>query len=151
MERIECLGGVLLVDCYNANPRSTQAAMQTLAELSGGPMGFAVLGDMRELGDSSDELHWQTGRALAESGLGGLCAFGPAARSIARGAKESGLQDICETESVSQAVQWAQDRLRRGAFVLLKGSRAMRMERIALELARVGRVSWSPGHPEDKE
>jgi UDP-N-acetylmuramoyl-tripeptide--D-alanyl-D-alanine ligase len=151
MERLMLDKGILLIDCYNANPRSVQAALNTLEELADGNESFAVLGDMRELGESSEELHWQTGRAVVEAGLRGLCAFGPAARSIARGAREGGLSEVVETESVAEAVEWSEQQLRRGGFILLKGSRAMRMERIAEALAGAFGVEWAPAQPEEKE
>jgi UDP-N-acetylmuramoyl-tripeptide--D-alanyl-D-alanine ligase len=141
MERLELGPGRLLVDCYNANPRSVAAALATLGDLADGP-AFAVLGDMRELGEASAELHHKTGLAAAGSGLSGLCAFGGEARAIAQGAREGGLDAVDETGSIEEATDWTRQRLREGGWVLIKGSRAMRMERIASTLAEEQGVSW---------
>jgi UDP-N-acetylmuramoyl-tripeptide--D-alanyl-D-alanine ligase len=118
-----------------------EAALSTLRDLAGGP-AFAVLGDMRELGEASAELHHKTGLAAAGSGLSGLCTFGKEAGAIASGAREGGLDQVVETESIDDATGWTRERLRAGGWVLIKGSRAMRMERIAETLAAEYGVSW---------
>ncbi|MBN2497858.1 MAG: UDP-N-acetylmuramoyl-tripeptide--D-alanyl-D-alanine ligase [Deltaproteobacteria bacterium] len=136
MERKDLGVARLLVDCYNANPRSVHAAIQTLTAVAAGERRLAVLGDMLELGEATAELHRQTGHVVAEAGLDALCAFGPAARDIARGARDAGMQDVLETESVDAAVGFLLDRLGEGAWVLVKGSRGMRMERIVEALEK---------------
>jgi len=141
MERLELGSGCLLVDCYNANPRSVEAALSTLRDLAGGP-AYAVLGDMRELGEASEELHRKTGQAAAVADLAGLCTFGGEARAIASGAREGGLAEVAETESIDEATQWTRERLKAGGWVLIKGSRAMRMERIAETIAAEYGVPW---------
>jgi UDP-N-acetylmuramoyl-tripeptide--D-alanyl-D-alanine ligase len=141
MERLELGSGRLLVDCYNANPRSVEAALSTLRDLAGGP-AYAVIGDMRELGEASEELHRKTGQATAVADLAGLCTFGGEARAIASGAREGGLAEVAETESIDEATQWTRERLKAGGWVLIKGSRAMRMERIAETIAAEYGVSW---------
>jgi UDP-N-acetylmuramoyl-tripeptide--D-alanyl-D-alanine ligase len=147
MEQLRLGPGLVLVDCYNANPRSVQAAMHTLKELSGEQEAFAILGDMRELGDAEEELHIRTGQAAAKQGLAGLCAFGEVSVAIARGARDAGMTDVYETSSVAEATGWAAERIKPGGAVLIKGSRAMRMERIVGELAGSFGVAW----PAEKE
>jgi UDP-N-acetylmuramoyl-tripeptide--D-alanyl-D-alanine ligase len=141
MEQLELGSGRLLVDCYNANPRSVEAALSTLRDLADGP-AYAVLGDMRELGEASGELHRKTGQAAAGADLSGLCTFGGEARAIAQGAREGGLTEVEETESIDEAIQWTRQRLKAGGWVLIKGSRAMRMERIAAAMAAEYGVAW---------
>jgi UDP-N-acetylmuramoyl-tripeptide--D-alanyl-D-alanine ligase len=147
MERLDLGSGRLLVDCYNANPRSVEAALSTLRDLAGvaGGPSFAVLGDMRELGPASAELHHKIGLAAAGSGLSGLCTFGSEAGAIAGGAREGDLDPVLETESIDEATDWSRERLRAGGWVLIKGSRAMRMERIAETIAEEYGVSWRKG------
>ena len=144
MEQLELGSGRLLVDCYNANPRSVEAALATLRDLADGP-AFAVLGDMRELGEASEELHRKTGQAAAGADLSGLCTFGAEARAIASGAREGGLSEVQETESIDEAIGWTRQRLKAGGWVLIKGSRAMRMERIAETIAAEYGVDWRKG------
>jgi UDP-N-acetylmuramoyl-tripeptide--D-alanyl-D-alanine ligase len=141
MEQLELGSGRLLVDCYNANPRSVEAALATLRDLADGP-AFAVLGDMRELGEASEELHRKTGQAAAGADLSGLCTLGAEARAIASGAREGGLSEVEETESIDEAIGWTRERLKAGGWVLIKGSRAMRMERIAENIAAEHGVAW---------
>lgn len=139
----------LLVDCYNANPHSMQAGLQALNEVAGVSKKLAVLGDMRELGSQSHELHQQVGRYVVEAGVQGLCTFGPLARLIAGEARRGGLSDVIETEQPEEAVAWLLSRLTPGCWVLLKGSRALRLERIAALLAQKLGVHWtadSGGH-----
>lgn len=147
MERLQLGHGQLLVDCYNANPRSMQAAIDTVVRLasgsgSAGVASYAVLGDMRELGDASVELHRSLGRTAASSGLSGLYAFGRLAGDIAEAAREGDLAEVMHNESLEEASEWVADKLEKGAWVLLKGSRAMRLERIADSLAEKFGVSW---------
>jgi UDP-N-acetylmuramoyl-tripeptide--D-alanyl-D-alanine ligase len=130
----------LLVDCYNANPKSTQAAIDTLVDLAADLPRYAILGDMRELGQASDSLHQETGKHAAK--LDGLCAFGPLAKEIATGARAAGLQDVFQTEDIEAAIDWAKERMEPECWMLLKGSRAMRLERVAASLARLKGVAW---------
>ncbi len=142
MEVIRLGDSRLLADCYNANPRSVQAALSTLSQLPARGPRLALLGDMLELGEASEQLHHQVGRGAAEARLDGLCAFGPNARAIAEGAREAGLSDALHTESLDEALDWARRMLQPGAWLLLKGSRGMRLERIAATLAREHGVDW---------
>lgn len=142
MERLVLGEGCLLVDCYNANPRSVQAAVKSLVELAADGKRFALLGDMKELGASSTELHWQTGHLAAESGLDAMATFGELARDIARGAREAGLGEVISFDSIPDAIDWVEHKLAGGGCVLLKGSRAMRLERIARALAGKYENPW---------
>ena len=127
-------GRLLLDDCYNANPASTVAALETLTELSEGRGNpIAILGDMLELGPTELDLHRAVGKKAAQSGLSLLIAFGERARSLRDAAVEAGLPegDALHTTDPAEAARWATERSRRGDVVLVKGSRGMRMERIS--------------------
>ena len=125
---------LLLDDCYNANPASTVAALETLTELSAGRgKPIAILGDMLELGPTELDLHREVGRKAAQSGLSLLIAFGDRARSLRDAAVEAGLPAgiaLC-TSDPAEAARWADERSARGDVLLVKGSRGMRMERIS--------------------
>jgi UDP-N-acetylmuramoyl-tripeptide--D-alanyl-D-alanine ligase len=129
---------IVINDTYNANPQSMELALRSLASLRGTSRGFAVLGDMGELGDTADEAHRAAGRLVAELGLDFLFALGPRAELTARGALEAGMdpgrvrvgKDHEDVGSALRAV------LRGNDWVLVKGSRAMRMERVVDALAR---------------
>ncbi|HSM91933.1 MAG TPA: UDP-N-acetylmuramoyl-tripeptide--D-alanyl-D-alanine ligase, partial [Anaeromyxobacteraceae bacterium] len=94
--RVERLGsGIRLIDdCYNANPLSMGAALQTLADLADDDEAarpVAVLGDMLELGAFEAEAHRGVGEAAARAGVALLAAFGPRARATAEAAAAAGL------------------------------------------------------------
>ncbi len=122
-------GTGIIDDSYNANPSSVRAALRLLFELGGGK-SVAVLGDMLELGPGAYEAHLSCGRYAAECGISCLVSVGELARGFAEGARSAGLKAyICENHDQALAVlagmplddQW---------FVLVKGSRGMKMETI---------------------
>jgi UDP-N-acetylmuramoyl-tripeptide--D-alanyl-D-alanine ligase len=130
--RIEELpSGVTLVDdCYNANPASMAAALQTLAHLAGGARrAVAVLGDMLELGEEEASAHALVGERAAK--LAQVQAFfGPRSRGAAERARAAGARDVFHTEDMPALQAWAKETLRRGDVVLVKGSRGMQLERL---------------------
>ncbi len=120
-------GGVLVNDAWNANPVSMRAALEHLVELAAGRRTVAVLGDMAELGDYSAEGHREVGSALAELGIGAVVAIGP--QAVAYGGRHVG--------TVDEAVAVLEDLLGPGDCVLVKGARAMGLERVAEALTSV--------------
>ncbi|NLN06463.1 MAG: UDP-N-acetylmuramoyl-tripeptide--D-alanyl-D-alanine ligase [Firmicutes bacterium] len=126
-------GGVRVInDAYNASPTSMAAALDLLQELSGGAGRIAVLGDMLELGDMEEEGHRQVGRLAAQSNLKALLVLGERAAWIARGAKEAGMaeENIYHPASHAETALLLQKLAQQGDYVLLKGSRGMRMEKV---------------------
>ena len=130
------LGQVTLVnDAYNANPASMRAAAEAMASFNG-RRRVLVAGDMLELGEKSVELHRDTGRAIAASGVNLLVGVGKLGRHIAAGAAEAGLGAVEEIESVEAAERRLPKLLKNGDVVLLKGSRGMAMERLVEPIRR---------------
>jgi UDP-N-acetylmuramoyl-tripeptide--D-alanyl-D-alanine ligase len=74
-------GGLLLNDCYNANPVSMRAALENLTERAAGRRRVAVLGDMRELGPEGPAYHEEIGRLLGELGVERVISVGELARA----------------------------------------------------------------------
>ncbi|MDO0821747.1 UDP-N-acetylmuramoyl-tripeptide--D-alanyl-D-alanine ligase [Desulfosporosinus nitroreducens] len=135
------LGSVLINDVYNANPVSMQASLEVLKERAGGNKTLAILGDMYELGISAESGHREVGRTLASLGVSGLITVGNLAAEIAQGAQKAGYgkDRIKVTGSHKEAVEKALDLLASwgtGTWVLIKGSRGMRMEEITAKLER---------------
>ena len=125
MRVIRCTEGrILLDDCYNANPQSMEAALRILAKERN---TAAVLGDMGELGELSEEAHCRTGALARSLGIGTLVAVGEKARAMARGA--AGM-DVCWFPTVEQAMEPLRELFRPGTVLLVKASHAMRFERI---------------------
>jgi UDP-N-acetylmuramoyl-tripeptide--D-alanyl-D-alanine ligase len=82
--------GLLVVDdAYNANPESVAAALKTLAVLAAARTGssWAVLGEMRELGPDSRDLHAEVGREAARLDVDHLVVVGEATQAMAAGAR----------------------------------------------------------------
>jgi UDP-N-acetylmuramoyl-tripeptide--D-alanyl-D-alanine ligase len=141
MEVLQAPGGVTVVnDSYNANPDSVRAALKALAALGRGRPGartVAVLGEMRELGESSREEHDAVGRLAVRLDISQLLVVGEAARPMHLGAS---LEGSWGEESVfvadnAAAVDWLREHLRSGDVVLVKGSRAARLDEVADALA----------------
>src|SRR5882724_273515 len=103
MELWEFNGVRVLDDAYNANADSMAAALQTLQDLPCKGRRVAVLGDMAELGGSSEEAHVEVGRRAAELGVGQLFAVGAMASAMARGARGAGLNRVIEFADVETA------------------------------------------------
>ena len=132
------VGGVsLLDDTYNANADSMLAALRTLQELPCKGRRVAVLGDMAELGAHSEAAHAETGRQAAELGIAQLFAVGGMAAVMGRAARAAGLNRVFEFADVETAAVAVRSFIKPGDLVLVKASRAMRLERIA-ELLRTG-------------
>jgi UDP-N-acetylmuramoyl-tripeptide--D-alanyl-D-alanine ligase len=119
-------GGVVLIDdCYNANPMSTRAALDELAATAPARR-VAVLGDMLELGAESPRLHREIGAYAAARGVDLLVAVGPLAAEM-RGAFTAEAHAVA---NAAEAAELLRTRLHNGDTVLVKGSRALRLERV---------------------
>ncbi len=139
MERISLPDGVVVLnDSYNANPQSMEVALRSLAELKGARRGLAVLGDMGELGPIACEAHRATGQLAAGLGIELLFALGEFADEVVAGALAAGLRPECITASrdAAELIPRLRATLRADDWVLIKGSRSMRMERIVQALAQ---------------
>lgn len=124
----------VLDDAYNANADSMIAALEVLQELPCKGRRVAVLGDMGELGAHSESAHAEVGRRAAELGVAQLIAVGKMAGVMAQAARDAGLNRVIELAEVEAAVPALKSFLKAGDTVLLKASRASRLERIAQAL-----------------
>lgn len=124
------LGAVTVVnDAYNANPASLAAAVGALESFPG-KRRVVVAADMLELGPRSVELHQAAGRAIADAGVDLLVGVGSLGRHIAEGSASAGHRGTEVIETVEAACRTLPKMLKAGDVVLLKGSRAMAMERL---------------------
>jgi UDP-N-acetylmuramoyl-tripeptide--D-alanyl-D-alanine ligase len=121
-------------DTYNANPPSVAAACQTLKtfETSRGGQRILVLGDMKELGSTAVREHERIGELAAHAGIEFLLACGEYSEHVAAGAERSGLDSrrIAATHDIETAKAVLDCWIEAGDVILVKGSRATRMERI---------------------
>ncbi len=122
--------GVTVVDdTYNANPDSMEAALVTLRGLPGGGRRIAVLGRMGELGSYAEAGYRRVGRsAAAQADV--LVAVGPETAPMSNSARAAGLGEVYDLKSPEAAADLLGRVAREGDIVLVKGSRAARMERV---------------------
>jgi len=136
-------GVTVINDAYNANPESVRAALDALAHLAQchlgqGGRGFAVLGHMAELGDSSRASHEDIGAYAAGSGLAGLIAVGEEAAPLLAGARRvrSWHGEALAVPDGAAALDALANLVKPGDVVLVKASRAARLEGVAADLLR---------------
>ena len=134
MERVNVDGLTVLLDCYNANPGSMQEALRYLA-ICGSPR-IAVLGDMRELGEMSTNLHRQLGTQAAAASPDLLVCVGQDAAHIADAARAGGLPEerVISLNSGDQAAELLKEKLQKGSTILFKASRGMHFEKIVQKI-----------------
>ncbi|WP_303915060.1 UDP-N-acetylmuramoyl-tripeptide--D-alanyl-D-alanine ligase [Subdoligranulum variabile] len=122
-------GGVTVIeDCYNASPDSMKAAISVLKALPNARK-IALLGDMLELGDASEEGHRHTGEWVAEAGIDVLIAYGPRSGAMAEAAKAQGVTTVhCQNEQ--EVLQCLRQFVQPGDALLAKASHAMKLEEL---------------------
>ena len=125
-------GAVVIDDSYNANPESMKAALRVLAEEHGRKV--FVMGDMGELGADAAAMHAEVGSFARQSGIDALMAVGDASRHAVQ-AFGRGAMHFDDVDALSRA---AVNESAHGATILVKGSRFMKMERVADALAGKG-------------
>jgi UDP-N-acetylmuramoyl-tripeptide--D-alanyl-D-alanine ligase len=116
--------GLLLNDCYNANPASMRAALEHQTERAQGRRRVAVLGEMRELGPTAPSYHEEVGELLRRLGVEEVIAVGELARAY-------GGEWVA---TAAEAAARLQATIRPGDVVLVKGSLAVGLEIVAENL-----------------
>lgn len=124
-------GRTVIVDCYNANPASMAAAIDTLAELRGSHRAVAVVGDMLELGDDAAALHVAVGQRLGELSIP-VIALGAHRQRVADATGDPA--QAWTTDDPQVAARQVLASTEPGDWVLVKASRGMRLERVVTAL-----------------
>jgi UDP-N-acetylmuramoyl-tripeptide--D-alanyl-D-alanine ligase len=117
-------GGLLLNDCYNANPVSMRAALEHLTQRANGRRRVAVLGEMAELGAGARAYHEEIGALVRELGIEHVIAVGGLARAY-------GGDWVADAAGAAERLR---AELQPGDAVLVKGSRAVGLEVVAENL-----------------
>jgi UDP-N-acetylmuramoyl-tripeptide--D-alanyl-D-alanine ligase len=125
-------GSWIIDDSYNANPSSVRAGLEVLRSLSG--VTWLVLGDMAELGESSQDSHAHIGSYARDCGVKRMFAVGPLS-SRAVETFGSGGEWFADSDSLTRRLQ---AELSPGVTVLIKGSRINRLERVVQALTGGG-------------
>ncbi len=137
MEVVEAPGGVTVInDAYNANPESMGAALRALVAMAGDRRTWAVLGEMRELGDDTVYEHDRIGRLAVRLNVSRLVCVGPQTRTMHLGAATEGSwsDESVHVDDVDAAIDLVRAQVRPGDVVLVKASRSVGLERVALAL-----------------
>lgn len=127
-------GAVILDDSYNNNPEAAISALDTLVQVAGKNTKVVVMGDMLELGDLEKKEHERIGKYVAKKRADSLIGVGKASKHLVESAKKAGMK-----------AKWAKDRkqvlrhldplLKRGTYVLIKGSRSIGLDNLVRELS----------------
>ena len=126
-------GVVVLDDAYNANPSSMAAALEALARVEVPGRRVAVLGEMLELGDLSAPEHAALGDLVGAAAVDALVAVGPEAAPLAEHARAAGVA-VTEVPDAATALDAIAGFVHGGDAVLVKGSRAVGLELVAIAL-----------------
>jgi len=124
----------ILNDSYNASPLSVKSALETLAEVAQKNIKIAILGDMLELGEKTDFYHREIGKEVAKLSIDILITVGPGGKIIAQSSKEEGMaEERVFSFEKNEKINLSKKLLsltKPGDYILLKGSREMKMEEI---------------------
>lgn len=137
--RLQLLSGIksclILDDTYNAAPASTLASLEVLAALEG-RRKIAVLGDMTELGEFTEEGHRLVGAGVVDFGINLLVTIGARAKFISDQAVHMGYAQgqVLEFNQAEDAASVVKDLVQPRDVILVKGSRAMAMEKIVYKI-----------------
>jgi len=125
-------GACLIDDTYNANPASLEAGLDVLNDLPG--EHWLVLGDMGELGENSEQLHFNVGITAKESGVNRLLATGQNSESAVKAFGDA----ATHFETHDELIKYVKTHMHSGVSILIKGSRYMKMERVVEALIGEG-------------
>ncbi len=142
MEVTERADGVTVInDAYNANPESMRAALKALVAMGRAPDGssrrtWAVIGEMREIGDVSIEEHDAIGRLAVRLDVSKLLAVGEGARPVHLGAAHEGSwgEESAWVPDIDTAIAVLREQVQPGDVVLVKASRSIGLEAVAAAL-----------------
>lgn len=125
------LGNITVInDCYNCNPKALKAMVDALAATAA-KRRLVVIGEMLELGPAGEELHRESGRYVAKSGIDVLLGVSGKAEAMVEDARQAGMRaEFMATPE--EAGDWLAKQTRDGDLVLLKASRGVKLEK-ALE------------------
>ena len=123
-------GATLISDCYNANLRSMVAAVEEMDAMPCRGRRVMVCGDMLEMGAQANRMHWELGRRVGRSRIDEMFTVGDSSRLVSEAARETRRVPSEHFASVEQARAPVAQAIGPEDLVLVKGSRAMRLEAV---------------------
>lgn len=126
------LGIKIINDAYNANCESMKASLKILGSNKQNRK-IAVLGDMLNLGEFSEELHKKVGKAVVENKIDILICKGKEAKNIVKEAESQGMpkEQIYELNNNEEVIEILNEIVKKGDLILIKASNAMKFYEIA--------------------
>jgi UDP-N-acetylmuramoyl-tripeptide--D-alanyl-D-alanine ligase len=136
-------GITIINDCYNSNPRAMERMLELLGAWPGAKRKIVIAGEMLELGPTSPALHRQVGAECAQAKVDCLIAVQGDAHFILEGAIEAGIPPDCTRwfQTAVDAAEFCRDLLRMEDVVLIKGSRAVHLEKVTEALVQTASLA----------
>jgi len=137
MSLIKGINNALIIDdTFNSNPASATSALETLGKLDA-KRKIAVLGDMLELGEYCERGHGEIGKFVPKS-ADLLFTYGKRSKIISEQAEKSGMKrdNIFHFNDINNLIKSLKSEIKSDDVILIKGSRAMRMERVVVEFVK---------------
>lgn len=133
---IEKLQGITLVDdTYNASPDSMKSSIDVLVVLPEAKRRIAVFADILELGDLSEECHYEVGKYIADKSVDLVVTVGKEASYITKALTDTNSKtQVMTFLENSEAEKYLLSELRSGDAIILKGSRGMHLDEIVLAI-----------------
>ncbi|MBQ9031721.1 MAG: UDP-N-acetylmuramoyl-tripeptide--D-alanyl-D-alanine ligase [Parasporobacterium sp.] len=123
---------MILDDCYNASPKSMESSIDMLLKMPGRKV--AILGDMKELGEMSDKLHFRVGKYAAKAGVDVIICVGSHSEKTYMAARMSTDNQVELFQNKDECIDALPDILEPGDSILVKASNAMKFSAIVDEL-----------------
>lgn len=123
---------LIIDDTYNSSPESCRRALEALSTMPQAKRKIAILGDMLELGETSEEFHKTIGKMAAQLKVDYLITYGQMAQFIAKSCQANGLpkERIFPFAELGKLSDFLKNFIQTGDVLLVKGSQGMRMEKI---------------------
>ena len=120
----------IINDYYNASYDSMKAALEVLKNMNGNRK-IAVLGDMLELGDYSENLHKKVGEEVAKNKIDILCTIGDLSKNIAKEAIKLGTKEVYQFKTNEECIDKLKEVIKKKDCILLKASNRMNFGEIS--------------------
>lgn len=121
----------IIDDTYNASPKAAQESLSTLQDLGKRKKKIAVFGEMKDLGELSQEEHENLGQLVAKSRINHLITIGKTAKIIATAAKKNRFSGkIISVQNTKEAIKELKKLTAKNTVILVKGSRHAHLERV---------------------
>ena len=122
-------------DTYNASPASVKSGLDVLTQLDNPGRKMAVLGDILELGENSEKIHYDLGTAVSKTAVQVVVTVGKEMKSLAKAIVDSGEGiAVCSFDNNADASAWLIENVSDGDAILVKGSRGMHEEEVVKAL-----------------